>query len=140
MNDKNTSYLHIARSTIEPLLTADYPDGKTVVPIGTSEYPVSIVVDKNISNPPEVHESVTNGTDLVYVLSGDVRFIIGGELEKRIPVKDSTGKDMKNEFTGKKIISGAEIFAGAGDIIRIPHGVPHQHGAQGTAILLIFKI
>lgn len=97
----------------------------------SESYALATMVIDNVMPDAEIHETKR---DLWYVVSGKGIFILGGIL---VDKKENGG----GELTGSSI-EGGEIFeVGAGDVIDIPAGVPHQIDARGERLeMLIVKI
>ncbi|MBI2096542.1 MAG: hypothetical protein HYT40_00040 [Candidatus Sungbacteria bacterium] len=94
-------------------------------------YAVAAIVIDHVRPDAEVHEKAS---DVWVVLKGNGVFILGGALkdEKR------TGD---NELTGTAVEGGECFEVGAGDVIDILPGVPHQVDAlKGRLELLIIKV
>ena len=101
-----------------------------------SRLPFTILEDTAVDNEPEVHK---HEGDLWYCLEGEVIFIYGGELIDQYE-KTINGVLNVNELGGSKIKGGKEIMLHSGDWLWIPPGVPHRHGTQSTARMVIIKI
>src|SRR3989344_7192827 len=97
----------------------------------SGSYALATMVMDNVKPDAEIHESKR---DLWYVVSGKGIFILGGTL---VDKKDKG----KGELTGSSIERGEIFEVGAGDVIDIPAGVPHQIDARGERLeMLIVKI
>jgi glc operon protein GlcG len=64
----------------------------------------------------EIH---TKDADIIYVLQGSATFITGGEAIDAKPTEP-------NELRGSAINGGETRKIAKGDVIIVPHGVPHQ--------------
>ena len=67
--------------------------------------------------PAEVH---TKDTDVFYVVEGSATFVTGGELVDGAPDKGNV-----EELRGPSVKGGEPHKLQKGDVIVIPHGVPH---------------
>ena len=78
----------------------------------------------------EIH---TLETDIFYVTSGAATFIAGG-----------TGVDMKettpNELRGTSINGGTTYHLTKGDVMMVPHGIPHWFQAIPSAPFLYLEV
>jgi glc operon protein GlcG len=63
----------------------------------------------------EVH---VRETDIFYVLKGSADLVVGGQVSGEHPVADG-------ELRGSAIEGGETHHIGAGDVVVIPHGIPH---------------
>lgn len=70
----------------------------------------------------EIH---TTDTDVFYILEGTATVVTGGEL---VGARNVAG----NEVRGTSIRGGTEYRLAKGDVITIPHGVPHWFKSVGT--------
>jgi mannose-6-phosphate isomerase-like protein (cupin superfamily) len=79
----------------------------------------------------EVHE---RDTDLIYVLEGSATFVTGGRVVDAKPVA-------AQELRGVSIEGGTAREIGAGDVIVVPHGVPHWfRGVRGPLLYYVVKV
>jgi mannose-6-phosphate isomerase-like protein (cupin superfamily) len=99
--------------------------------------PFAILEDTTVANEPEIH--VKEG-DLWQCLEGEMKFVCGGELDGKFEKQRPDGSSNPDELGGTTIIGGIEYILHQGDWLWIPPGVPHQHGAEGSARLVIIKI
>lgn len=73
-------------------------------------------------------------TDIIYVIKGGATFVTGGK------VVDAK-KTVPNEMRGKSIQGGTPYHLSQGDILIIPHGVPHWFEAvQPPFLYLVVKV
>jgi mannose-6-phosphate isomerase-like protein (cupin superfamily) len=91
-----------------------------------------VIVSRRVA--PGAVEIHLKDTDVFYVVDGSATFVTGG-----------TAVDQKqigpNEFHATSITGGTEHHLGKGDVIIIPHGVPHQFTAiNGTFLYFIVKV
>lgn len=70
----------------------------------------------------EIH---TTDTDVFYILEGTATVVAGGEL---VGARNVAG----NEIRGEAIRGGTEYRLAKGDVITIPHGVPHWFKSVGA--------
>lgn len=94
-------------------------------------YAVAAIVLDDIQPPAEVH---VHAADVWILLSGNARFILGGNMVDAVEKKPG-------ELSAASIQGGEEISVEPGDVIDIPQGVPHQIDVRGgRAEFLILKI
>jgi mannose-6-phosphate isomerase-like protein (cupin superfamily) len=84
-----------------------------------------------IPGPVEIH---TSDTDVFYILDGSATFVTGG-----------TAVDQKTtapgEIRAKSITGGTEHQLTKGDVIVIPHGIPHQFTqVSGPFLYFVVKV
>lgn len=100
---------------------------------GNSGHAVYQVLTARRDGPGEV-EVHSLDTDVFYVLKGSATFVTGGE------VVDGR-KTAPNEVRGKSIQGGTPHHLSQGDILIIPHGVPHWFEAvQPPFLYLVVKV
>lgn len=132
----------VRKTEIDKTLQAIPIDGKQLLePLKSlaaqEKLPINILEDQNVSNDAEVH---LHESDLWLCLSGEVTFVCGGEMVDPWFGKKSDGSVNENDLKAKEIRGGTEVVLKPGDWLWIPAGEPHQHGAKGTARLVIIKI
>jgi mannose-6-phosphate isomerase-like protein (cupin superfamily) len=88
-----------------------------------------VVTPKEVGPKAEMHEQYT---DIFVILEGREEIFIGG----RITDKKSSSR---GEWLGSKLVGARKYIVGAGDMVIIPKGLAHRHGA-GLIKLLVFKI
>jgi mannose-6-phosphate isomerase-like protein (cupin superfamily) len=84
-----------------------------------------------IQGSVEIH---TSDTDVFYILDGSATFVTGG-----------TAVDQKTtapgEIRAKSITGGTERHLAKGDVIIIPHGIPHQFTqVSGPFLYFVVKV
>lgn len=88
--------------------------GPTLYPRDGGDFSV-LMAQRNKAGEVEVH---TRDTDIIYVVSGSATFVTGG---KTVNSK-ATAAD---EIRGTAIKGGQTRHISCGDVIVVPHGVPH---------------
>jgi glc operon protein GlcG len=79
----------------------------------------------------EIH---TNDTDVFYILEGSATFVTGGMAVDQKTVGPG-------EIRAKSITGGTERQLAKGDIIVIPHGIPHQFTqVSGPFLYFVVKV
>ena len=89
-------------------------------------YATAVVVIDNVKGKGEVHEKMR---DVWYIISGNGKFNLGGEMENPQPSSKKPG-----EWSCKSLNGAETISVGPGDVIDIPPGVPHQIDAIGNRL------
>lgn len=86
---------------------------------------------RDAAGSAEVHE---RDTDLIYVLEGGATFVTGGRIVDANPVGP-------HELRGASIEGGTVREVAAGDVIVVPHGVPHWfRGVRGPLLYYVVKV
>lgn len=135
MEQKGT---YIPAATITETLQALPQEGKRLLePLKAAGLPINILEDVAVANAPEIH---LHEDDLWICISGEVTFLVGGEVIGAYSKVKKDGTQNLNEITGERIEGGEQYTLHPGDILHIPAGVPHSHGAEGAARLYIIKI
>lgn len=95
-------------------------------------FPMRIVRNFQVERrDAEVH---LHEDDLFFIISGSVKFILGGKLTGSIKTDDDL------TFTSLDITGGREVVLGAGDWLHIPAGQPHQHITPNMVVLVVVKV
>lgn len=87
-----------------------------------------LLTSPEISPKAEIHE---NFNDLFLAQAGEEEFWVGGEIIDKTEVEPG-------EWLGEKLVDAQRHMLKSDDILIVPKGVPHKHGA-GTATFLIIK-
>ncbi len=95
--------------------------------------PFEILEDSAVANNKvELHMDVE---DVWVCLEGEAWFLLGGEMVDPKPSESGGPRELRS-----KEVHGAErIVMKPGDWLWIPAGVPHVHGAEQTARLMVLK-
>jgi quercetin dioxygenase-like cupin family protein len=113
-------------------VAAAFAKGEKLVE-GSAGHAVYQVMTGRRDGPGEV-ELHTLDTDIFYVVKGSATFVTGGKV---VDAKHTA----PNEVRGKSIAGGTPHHLSTGDIIIIPHGVPHWYKAVQTPYLyLVVKV
>ena len=105
------------------------PFGKMIKNNADNSVKVSVVfAAEGASSKAESHD---NFNDLFLVQSGEEEFWVGGEIAD----KEETEK---GEWLGENLVGAQKYQLRAGDILVVPKGIPHKHGA-GLATFLVIK-
>ena len=113
-------------------VAAAFAKGEKLVE-GSAGHAVYQVMTARRDGPGEV-ELHTLDTDIFYVVKGSATFVTGGKV---VDAKHTA----PNEVRGKSIEGGTPHHLSAGDIIIIPHGVPHWYKAvQPPYLYLVVKV
>jgi mannose-6-phosphate isomerase-like protein (cupin superfamily) len=100
---------------------------------GNSGHAVYQVLTARRDGPGEVEVHALD-TDVFYVVKGSATFVTGGK------VVDGK-KTAPNEVRGKSIEGGTPHHLSQGDILIIPHGIPHWFKAvQPPFLYLVVKV
>lgn len=140
MNHSQAVYL--AKQEINEALALPPAQGKTVLEpfksaMRSQGAPFVIVEDTRVSdNMVELHALEA---DVWMCLEGEAWFKVGGELVDPVPVlKDGVANP--NELRAKEVRGAERYVMKPGDWLWVPAGVPHQHGCDGVARLMVMKI
>lgn len=143
-DDRRGKYMSfsIPKSIIDACLTNPPAEGKnTLEPLKSlaREYdlPINILEDTNVVNKVEVH---VYESDIWLCLEGEAKFLLGGKMVDQYDRIKPDGTVDDRELRAKALSGAKEIILKPGDWLWIPAGEPHQHGAEGTARLVIIKI
>jgi mannose-6-phosphate isomerase-like protein (cupin superfamily) len=102
---------------------------KGVPMLETGEYKIN-AGRRDGAGPVEVH---LRDSDIFYILEGSATFITGGTVQE--------GKTTApNEIRGTSISGGETHKVSKGDVVVIPHGVPHWFKEISQAPLLYFVV
>lgn len=113
-------------------VAAAFAKGEKLVE-GSAGHAVYQVFTARRDAPGEV-ELHTLDTDIFYVVKGSATFVTGGKV---VDAKHTAA----NEVRGKSIEGGTPHHLSQGDIIIIPHGVPHWYKAVKPPYLyLVVKV
>jgi len=113
-------------------VAAAFSKGTTLVK-GSAGHAVYQVMTARRDGPGEV-EVHSLDTDIFYVIKGTATFVTGGKV---IGVRHTA----PNEILGKSSEGGTAHHLSAGDIIIIPHGVPHWYKTvQPPFLYLVIKV
>jgi mannose-6-phosphate isomerase-like protein (cupin superfamily) len=113
-------------------IAAGFAKGEKLVE-GSAGHAVYQVLTARRDGPGEV-ELHTLDTDIFYVVKGSSTFVTGGKV---VDAKHTA----PNEVRGKSIEGGTPHHLSAGDIIIVPHGVPHWFEAvQPPFLYLVIKV
>lgn len=113
-------------------VSAAFARGETLAQ-GSSGHAIYKVLTARRERPGEV-EVHRLDTDIMYVVKGTATFVTGGTV---IGAKHTA----PNETRGQSIEGGTPHHLGPGDIIIIPHGVPHWYKAvQPPYLYLVIKV
>ena len=134
--------LYIQKKIIEESLSNPPADGKSILePLkglaADHGVPMNILEDTRVTNKVEVH---VHESDIWYCLEGEAKFLLGGEMVDQYDRIKSDGTVDDRELRAKGLKNAKEVILKPGDWLWIPAGEPHQHGAQGTARMVIIKI
>ena len=134
--------LHIPKTIIDECLANRPVGGKNILePLQslTKERGISINIleDTQVTNKVEVH---VYESDIWYCLEGEAKFLIGGDMVDQYDRIKSDGTVDTQELRAKGLKNAKEVILKPGDWLWIPAGEPHQHGAEGTARMVIIKI
>jgi quercetin dioxygenase-like cupin family protein len=113
-------------------VAAAFAKGEKLVE-GNAGHAVYQVLTARRDGPGEVEVHALD-TDIVYVIEGTATFVTGGKVI-------GARKTGPNEVRGKSSRGGTPHHLSAGDIIIIPHGVPHWFEAvQPPFLYLVVKV
>jgi mannose-6-phosphate isomerase-like protein (cupin superfamily) len=96
-----------------------------------SDQHAAILLRRTKPGKAEIH---TNEADVWYVINGGCVLIVGGT--------EIGGKqESPGQIRGTAIFGGTEYKLAKGDVIRIPHGVPHwvKHIEGGELVYIVMK-
>ena len=133
---------YIPKSIIDACLANSQARGKTLLePLkalaGEHGFPINILENTNVVNKVEVH---LFESDIWYCLEGEAKFLLGGEMVDQYDRIKPDGTVDDRELRAKSLKGAKEVILKPGDWLWIPSGEPHQHGAEGTARLVIIKV
>ena len=133
---------YIPKSIIDACLANSPTQGKNLLePLKTlvekEGVRINILENTKVMNKVEVH---LFESDIWYCLEGEAKFLLGGEMVGQYDRIKSDGTVDTQELRAKSLIGAKEVILKPGDWLWIPAGEPHQHGADGTARLVIIKV
>ena len=132
----------IPKKIIDESLASPPVEGKNILePLKSlakkHNVPMNILEDTQVTNKVEVH---VYESDIWYCLEGEAKFLIGGEMVDQYGRIKPDGTVDDRELRAKGLKNAQEVILKPGDWLWIAAGEPHQHGAEGTARLVIIKI
>ena len=89
-----------------------------------------MLAHREADGKPELHETQA---DVFFVESGKATLVVGGKLEGAETVSP-------HEKRNGTILGGAKVALAAGDVVRIPAGVPHQLLLNGASEFTYFVV
>ena len=110
-------------------LVSDKQTGTPVIGAATDAYYV-MVAHRDAKGEAEVHAEMD---DVFVAREGHAQVIIGGELV-------SGHETSAGELRGPSIKGGQPYDIGPGEVLRIPHGTPHQTIPKGQFTYLVVKV
>lgn len=135
-------YVYVPKWQVNEALALPSAQGKTVLEpfkslMKSQGAPFVIVEDAHVSdNVAEVH---MREADVWMCLEGEAWFKVGGELLDPVPAMKN-GVSNPDELRSKDIRDAESLVLKPGDWLWVPAGVPHQHGCQQVARLMVMKI
>lgn len=93
-----------------------------VVPRGDKNHWLMLVLQADTVNPPEMH---AHEADIYVAVDGNAQLTLDGRLEGADEISPGQSK-------GGRIVDGRTLTLGAGDVVHIPAGTPHQLMTQDT--------
>lgn len=98
-----------------------------------------VMVSRRVA--PGVAEIHVRDTDVFYIVDGTATFVTGGTAVDQSPVKLPDGTPNPVEFHARSIVGGTEHHLQKGDVIIIPHGIPHQFTKiDGPFLYFVVKV
>ena len=134
-------FVYVAQQQVgEILVTAPTPGKTQIEPfhsfMKSQGAPFSILEDTAVeSNKVELH---TDEEDVWVCLQGEAWFKLGGEMVDPFPSTSGGAPNVK-EMRSQEVQGATTVIMKPGEWLWIPAGVPHQHGASGTARFMVFK-
>ncbi len=103
--------------------------GKNLLKFEGSKYYIDFVVKDHTKKASELHEVED---DIYYVIEGEGILSLGGGIEGKRPREGAPG-----HYIGDDLIGATERHLGKGDLVVIPHGVPHMMDASKSRIVYL---
>jgi mannose-6-phosphate isomerase-like protein (cupin superfamily) len=103
--------------------------GRNLLRFQDSKYYIDFVVKDHSKKASELHEVED---DIYVILEGQGRLFLGGQIVGRRPRGDVPG-----HYVGDDLIGATEQVLGKGDLVVIPHGVPHMVDASESRIVYL---
>lgn len=127
----NSKEVHLSKTDKEEMLASlseNPPFGKLLKSNGDGSVKISVSVTSEEMSPTT--ESHDNFNDIFLVQSGEEEIWIGGKIVDRKETEPG-------EWIGEKLEGAEKKKIKAGDVLIVPKGVPHQHGAGKTVLFVI---
>lgn len=103
--------------------------GRNLLRFSGSKYYIDFVVKDHSKRASELHEVED---DIYYIIEGEGRLSLGGEIKGKRPREGAPG-----HYVGDDLIGATVRGLAKGDLVVIPHGIPHMVDASESRIVYL---